>query len=65
MSNKVYDIISKLQRWLPALGVFYLALGEIWNVPVAQEVNATIVALATLLAASLEVATNQYNKRLQ
>ena len=33
MSDKVYDIINKAQRWLVALGVFYLAIAEIWWQP--------------------------------
>ena len=44
MSNKVYDVLNKIQRWLPALGVFYLAISAIWHLPFGDEVNATIVA---------------------
>lgn len=29
MSNRLYDILSKIQRWLPALGVFYLTICKI------------------------------------
>ena len=61
-SNKLYDIISKIQRWLPALGVFYLAITKIWNLPWGSQVNDTIVALATLLAATLEVSSVRYYK---
>ena len=52
MSNKTYDFLSKLQRWLPALAVFYMALCSIWNLPMGQEVRDTILAIATLLAAT-------------
>ena len=62
MSNKVYDILSKIQRWLPALGVFYLALCKIWGLPWGGEVNDTIVAVATLLAATLEISSGRYYK---
>lgn len=61
-TNKVYDIISKVQRWLPALGVFYLALTKIWDLPLGSQVNDTIVAVATLLAATLEVSSARYYK---
>ena len=61
-TNKVYDILSKIQRWLPALGVFYLTLGKIWGLPYSGEVNETIVAVATLLAATLEVSSARYYK---
>ncbi len=62
MSNKLYDILNKIQRWLPALGVFYLALAKIWGIPLGDQVNATVMALATLLASTLEISTAQYNK---
>ena len=63
MSNKVYDILNKSQRWLPALGVFYLAIAAIWQLPYGDEVNATIVAEATLLGTTLEIATGAYLKK--
>ena len=62
LANRVYDILSKIQRWLPALGVFYLAITKIWNLPWGSQVNDTIVALATLLAATLEVSSVRYYK---
>jgi hypothetical protein len=62
MSNRLYDILSKIQRWLPALGVFYLAICKIWNLPWGGEVNDTIVAVATLLAATLEISSGRYYK---
>lgn len=60
MSNKAYDILSKIQRWLPALGVFYLAICKIWGLPWGGEINDTIVAVATLLAATLEISSGRY-----
>ena len=62
MTNKLYDILSKIQRWLPSLGLFYLALTKIWNLPFGSQVNDTIVAVATLLAATLEVSSSRYYK---
>lgn len=62
MTNKTYDILSKIQRWLPALGVFYLAICKIWVLPWGGEVNDTIVAVATLLAATLEISSGRYYK---
>ena len=62
MSNRVYDILSKIQRWLPALGIFYLAICKIWGVSYGNEINDTIVALATLLAATLEISSGRYYK---
>ena len=65
MSNKVYDWLNKLQRWLPALGVCYLGLCKIWGFPYGDEVNQTIVLLATLLGTTLEIATAQYLKQIK
>ena len=62
LSDKAYDILSKIQRWSPSLGLFYLALTKIWNLPFGSQVNDTIVAIATLLAATLEVSSARYYK---
>lgn len=62
MSNKVYDILNKIQRWMPAVGIFYLALCEIWGFSFGNEVNNTIVAAATLLATTLEISSGNYHK---
>jgi len=61
-TNQLYDVLSKIQRWLPSLGLFYLALTKIWNLPFGSQVNDTIVAIATLLAATLEVSSARYYK---
>ncbi|MBQ5374640.1 MAG: hypothetical protein IIU51_08840 [Bacteroidaceae bacterium] len=62
MSNSVYDILNKIQRWLPALAVFVLTICTIWGLPYGEPIRDTIIAIATLLAATLEVSTAQYNK---
>lgn len=62
MSNKLYDVLNKVQRWLPALGLLYLGLCKIWGFPLGSEVNETIVLVATFLASTLEIASVQYNK---
>lgn len=62
LTNKVYDILSKVQRWLPSLGLFYVAISKIWGLPWGSEINETIVAIATLLAATLEVSSARYYK---
>ena len=65
MSNKVYDILSKVQRWLPLLGVFYLAMCQIWGLPLGDEINETLIAVCTLLAGTLEISTAIYRKRVE
>ena len=62
MNDKTYDFLNKIQRWLPAAGIFYLALCEIWGFSFGNEVNNTIVAAAALLATTLEISSNNYLK---
>lgn len=62
MSNKAYDIVNKIQRFLPAVGAFYLVLVEVWGLPYGDAINKTIVALATLLAVFLEVMTSKWKE---
>ena len=63
MSNKVYDILKYIaQIVLPAIGALYFALAKIWGFPFGSEVNETIVAAATLVAATLEVSSANYYK---
>ena len=62
MKDTVYDILSKVQRWLPSLGLFYVAIAKIWGLPWGSEINETIVDVATLLAATLEVSSARYYK---
>lgn len=63
MSNKVYDFL----KWvvliaIPAFGTFYQIMANVWNLPAANEVATTSLALATLLGALIGVATANYNK---
>lgn len=62
LSNNTYDIINKIQRWLCAAGVLYLAISAIWGLPYGDQINQTVVAVATFLATFLEIATSKWNK---
>ena len=62
LNDKTYDILNKIQRWIPAVGVFYLALCQIWGFSYGDQINNTIVAVATLMATTLEIANGQYQK---
>lgn len=62
MKSKIYDILNKIQRWLPALATFYVGLSLVWNLPYGNEINKTISLIATLLAATLEVFSANWNK---
>ena len=61
MKNELYDVLAKIQRWLPALAVFYLALCQIWGLPYGDEVNKTVLAISALMAATLEISTSTYH----
>lgn len=62
MSNQLYDILNKIQRWMYALGAFYIGLCAVWGFPFGDEVNKTLALVATLLAATLEISTANYRK---
>lgn len=62
LENKLYDILNKIQRWIPSLAVFYLALCKIWGLALGQQVSDTLMAIAALLAATLEISTVAYHK---
>lgn len=64
LSNKVYDIIKYIQRWLPLCSTLYVALAAIWGWPYADEISKTLMAVAAFLAGILEIATATYNRDL-
>lgn len=62
LTNAVYDKL----KWvalvaLPAAGALYFALAPLWNLPKAEEVVGTVVAVDTFLGLLLGVATRSYN----
>ena len=64
ISNKTYDFLSKFQRWIPAIGKFYLLLCSVWGLSFGDEVDQTITGFAILLAAYLEISTGVYKSNL-
>ena len=64
LSNKAYDIIKAIQRWLPLVSTLYVALAAIWGWSYADEISKTLMAIAAFLAGILEIATATYNKDL-
>ena len=63
LSNETYDILKWIaQILLPALGTLYFALAKIWGLPYGNEINQTIILIATFLAGTLEVSTYFYHK---
>lgn len=63
MGDRTYQLTKHLtQVVLPALGTFYFALTQIWNLPLGLEVVGTITAICTFLGISLGISTHSYNK---
>ena len=63
LSNKAYDIMKYLTIIvLPAIGALYTGLSQIWSLPYAAEIPATITVICTFLGAILCISTAQYNK---
>ena len=63
MSNKVYDVLKFLaQILLPALGTLYFTIAGIWNLPAAEQVVGTIVAIDAFLGAVLSLSKRSYDK---
>lgn len=63
LPSKVYDVL----KWvaliaLPAFGTFYFTLAPLWDLPAANQVAGTTLALTTLLGTLLGLATANYNR---
>ena len=66
MSDQTYNALKFVaQILLPALGTFYFALAQIWNLPLAEEIVGTITAVDALLGAVLGISTAQYQKDMR
>ena len=60
-SNKTYDTLKYVALIaLPALQVFWLTIGKIWEISYTVEIGATIGAVALLLGTLLGVSTGNY-----
>ena len=60
-SNGTYDKLKYVALIaLPALQVFWLTIGKIWNISYTVEIGATIGAVALLLGTLLGVSTSNY-----
>lgn len=61
--SKVYDLLKFLaQILLPALGTLYFSLAGVWDLPSAQEVVSTVLAVDTFLGVLLGLSSAAYNK---
>ena len=65
LSNTAYDIMKYLTIIvLPAFGAMYAGLSQIWQLPYAAEIPATITVICTFLGAILCISSAEYNKGL-
>ena len=64
LSNKTYDILKNIALYvLPALATLILSLGNIWGIPHAEAIAATITAFDTFLGAILKVSSTKYAEK--
>ena len=60
-NNKVYDILKWVASVaLPAFTAFWLALGQIWEIPYTNQIGATLAALTALGCALLGISSLKY-----
>lgn len=60
-NNKTYDVLKYIALIaLPAIQVFWLTIGKIWNIDYTVEIGATIGACALLLGTLLGVSAKNY-----
>jgi len=70
LSDKVYDTLKLIQRWLPAVSAIYglvIGLSDIWGwgfANYANEVSRTVDYIATILAGLLTSSTFAYKKSM-
>lgn len=62
LSNRAYDALKPWALWVLPLSAFVSSLGQIWNLPHAEQISLTLVALDTLLGAVLQISSNAYYK---
>ena len=63
MSNKQYDILKMIALILTPVLAFLASLTNIWNVPYAEQIVATLTALDTLIGAVVVIANKQYQEK--
>ena len=64
MSDRVYNLLKNIALIvLPALATLVLTIFKIWNLPLGEEIAATITALDVFLGALLKISSNFYNQK--
>ena len=58
MNDKIYNILKWIVMvLLPALTTFYFALAGVWNLPLVEEVVATLAAINAFLGVVLGISS--------
>jgi small basic protein len=63
MTNKQYDTLKMIALILTPVLAFLASLTNIWHVPYAEQIVATLTALDTLIGAVVVVANKQYQDK--
>lgn len=64
LSNTTYDILKYIALIaLPALATFYAGLSEVWSLPYATQIPATITLTDALLGTMLMISSSKYHKQ--
>ena len=63
MTNKQYDILKMIALILTPVLAFLASLTNIWHVPYAEQIVATLTALDTLIGAVVVIANKQYQEK--
>lgn len=62
-NSKLYDVLKYLALiGFNAVGVFYKAISEIWNLPYGDQVALTCSACALFVGTLIGISSHQYNK---
>jgi len=63
LPSPLYDVLKDTtQIYLPAFGVLYFGLGQIWPLYEPDKVVATITLFVAFLGTCLKISTSSYNK---
>jgi len=65
MSNKTYDKLKTIALVVVPFIALISTLCNIWEVPHADKITASLVAIDTLLGALVKTAGDSYQKKLQ
>ena len=61
LSNKAYDTLKYIaQIVLPALATLVVSVFGIWNIPYAEAISGTIMAVDLFLGALLKISSDKY-----